>query len=374
MLNLVGTIRPMRGHSGLAAVVLLAALHHLGAPALAAQAGTTTGIIRGTVRDPIGAPLAGAVVVIEHRETDLLTTVETNASGTFVRALLPPGTYDLTVAAATAGFGVERIEGSILRVGEMLDLAVGLRVVAAETVTVSSDLPAPLDTADVTSSQRVREEVVDGLPSNGRNYLNLTLLTPGASISQGPDGDTLNISGQRGIFNNVIVDGADFNNPFFGEQRGGQRPAFTFNQDAIEELVVVNQGATAEFGRSAGGFVNVITKSGTNDFAGSAHYFGQWDEVAAPFPGGARRREARVPPEPGRRDRGRPPRARSRVLLPRLRPAGCRRDQAGDPPRTEPGEPAAARKLSARALAGTLRQRVRFDPTHERRALLSRQA
>ena len=95
--------------------------------------------------------------------------------------------------------------------------------------------------------------MVDGLPSNGRNYLNLTLLTPGASISQGPDGDELNIGGQRGIFNNFIVDGADFNNPFFGEQRGGQRPAFTFNQDAIEDLVVVNQGATAEFGRSAGG-------------------------------------------------------------------------------------------------------------------------
>ena len=284
MLNLVGSIRAVCRHSALAVVVLLAALHHLGAPALAVQAGTTTGIIRGTVRDPIGAPLAGAVIVIEHRETDLLTTVETNASGTFVRTLLPPGTYDLTVAAATTGFGVERIEGSVLRVGEALDLAVGLRVVAAETVTVSSDLPAPLDTADVTSSQRIREDVVDGLPSNGRNYLNLTLLTPGASISQGPDGDALNISGQRGIFNNVIVDGADFNNPFFGEQRGGQRPAFTFNQDAIEDLVVVNQGATAEFGRSAGGFVNVITKSGTNDFAGSAHYFGQWDEVAAPYP------------------------------------------------------------------------------------------
>ena len=114
--------------------------------------------------------------------------------------------------------------------------------------------------------------------------MNLTLLTPGASISQGPDGDELNIAGQRGIFNNFIVDGADFNNPFFGEQRGGQRPAFTFNQDAIEQLVVVNQGATAEYGRSAGGFVNVVTKSGTNDFSGSAHYFGQWDEIAAPFP------------------------------------------------------------------------------------------
>ncbi len=259
-------------------------LHSLSPPSIAAQAGTTTGVIRGTVSDPLGAPLPGAVIVIQHRETDLLTTVETSAAGTFARTLLPPGTYDLTVAAATGGFGSERIKGAGLRVGETLDLAVQLPVVATETVTVVSDLPSPIDTADVTSAQRVLEDVVNGLPSNGRNFVNLTLLTPGASISQGPDGDELNIAGQRGIFNNFIVDGADFNNPFFGEQRGGQRPAFMFNQDAIEQLVVVNQGATAEYGRSAGGFVNVVTKSGTNEFAGSAHYFGQWDEIAAPFP------------------------------------------------------------------------------------------
>ena len=276
--------RPCRLVRGLAALVLAAGILAVHAPQLAAQAGTTTGVIRGTVRDPLGDPVAGAVIVVQHRETELQTTVETSASGTFVRALLPPGTYDLTVAAATAGFGTERIEGATLRVGEMLDLAVGLRVVTAETVTVVSELAPTLDTADVTSSQRVLEDVVDGLPSDGRNFMSLTLLTPGASISQGPDGDELNISGQRGIFNNFIVDGADFNNPFFGEQRGGQRPAYTFNQDAIEEVVVVNQGATAEFGRSAGGFVNVITKSGTNELAGSAHYFGQWDEIAAPFP------------------------------------------------------------------------------------------
>ncbi len=276
--------RPCRLHRALAALVLAAGILAVHAPQLAAQAGTTTGVIRGTVRDPLGDPVAGVVIVVQHRETELQTTVETSASGTFVRALLPPGTYDLTVAAATAGFGTERIEGATLRVGEMLDLAVGLRVVTAETVTVVSELPPTLDTADVTSSQRVLEDVVDGLPSDGRNFMSLTLLTPGASISQGPDGDELNISGQRGIFNNFIVDGADFNNPFFGEQRGGQRPAYTFNQDAIEEVVVVNQGATAEFGRSAGGFVNVITKSGTNELAGSAHYFGQWDEIAAPYP------------------------------------------------------------------------------------------
>ena len=284
VLHVIRSFRSLRRARGVAAAVLLAALIGVHGPDLAAQAGTTTGVIRGTVRDPAGDPAPGAAIVIQNRETDLLTTVETSSSGTFVRTLLPPGTYDLTVAPATAGFGTERIEGAVLRVGGMLDLSVELRIVVTETVTVVSEAPAVIETTNVTRSQRIQEDVVDGLPSNGRNYLNLTLLTPGASISQGPDGDELNIGGQRGIFNNFIVDGADFNNPFFGEQRGGQRPAFTFNQDAIEDLVVVNQGATAEFGRSAGGFVNVITKSGTNDLSGSAHYFGQWDEIAAPFP------------------------------------------------------------------------------------------
>jgi hypothetical protein len=90
---------------------------------------------------------------------------------------------------------------------------------------------------------------------------------------QGPDGDELSINGQKGIANNVSVDGADFNNPFFGEQRGGQRPPFTFNLEAVQEVVVVADGAPAEFGRSAGGFVNVITKTGTNQIRGSVHGF-----------------------------------------------------------------------------------------------------
>src|SRR5204863_5611740 len=118
---------------------------------------------------------------------------------------------------------------------------------------------------------RLDQKAVEGLPNNGRNFLDYTKLTPGVTIVQGPDGDELSINGQKGISNNVSVDGADFNNPFFGEQRGGQRPPFTFNLDAVKEMVVVADGANAEFGRSMSGFVNVITKSGTNDMNGTAH-------------------------------------------------------------------------------------------------------
>ena len=248
-----------------------------------AQSQASTGVIRGVVLDAAGAPIPGAVVEFAHRETGLLTTVRTTPSGTFVRTLLPLGTYDV-VARADDQLGAANAPGLVLRVGEELGLTLQFGAVELEGITVEGHREHLVHPEDVTSSTRLSEEVVDGLPNNGRNYLDFALLTPGVAISQGPDGDELNISGQRGIFNNFIVDGADFNNPFFGEQRGGQRPAFTFSQDAIEEVVVVGQGATAEFGRSAGGFVNVITKSGTNDPEGSAHYFGQWDGVSAAYP------------------------------------------------------------------------------------------
>src|SRR5207253_7170391 len=98
---------------------------------------------------------------------------------------------------------------------------------------------------------------------------------------QGPDGDELSINGQKGIENNISVDGADFNNPFFGEQRGGQRPPFTFNLDAVKEMVVIGDGANAEFGRSTSGFVNVITKSGTNNLDGTAHFTFKNDSLSS---------------------------------------------------------------------------------------------
>ena len=252
----------------------------------AAQAQATTGIIRGVVMDAAGAPVADALVEFTHRESGLHTTVRTTPSGTFVRPLLPLGTYDVA-ASASGQLGTATAPGLTLRVGEEVSLRLRFQAVELEGITVAAGRNHLVHPEDVTNSTRLPEEVVEGLPNNGRNYLDLALLTPGVAISQGPDGDELNISGQRGIFNNFIVDGADFNNPFFGEQRGGQRPAFTFSQDAIEEVVVVNQGAAAEFGRSAGGFVNVITKSGTNRLAGSGHYFGQWDGVSAAYPAAA---------------------------------------------------------------------------------------
>ena len=241
-----------------------------------AQSQATTGVIRGSVWDQFGNPIGNATVALVETRTNYERTLTSSDLGLFTATLLPLGSYDVTVQAA--GQAEVRQTGVKVRVGETVELIVKMLPQMEEMI-----VEAALSTVDITQSEpatRLPAEAVQDLPNNGRNFLNLTLLTPGVAIVQGPDGDELSIGGQRGIHNNISVDGADFNNPFFGEQRGGQRPAFTFNLDAVEEMVVVPQGANAEFGRSSGGFVNVITKSGTNQLHGSVHFFGKNDALS----------------------------------------------------------------------------------------------
>ena len=252
--------------------LLLAALSF--APTiLFAQAQATTGVIRGTATDSSGNPIP-AVVTVRNTETNFTRTVKASDRGVFVATLLPLGAYN--VSARAVGYSPALKSNITVTLGQTVDLPLVLARSTTQLagVTVVGQVPT-VDPTLSAEATRLPAEVVSALPNNGRNYLNLTLLTPNVAVTQGPDGDVLSVGGQRGIHNNVSVDGADFNNPFFGEQRGGQRPPFTFNLDAVREMVVVAQGANAEFGRSGGGFVNVITKSGTNDMHGTLHYFGK---------------------------------------------------------------------------------------------------
>ncbi len=241
-------------------------------PLLRAQSQATTGVIRGVVHGPEGNVVSGATVVLRNTATNIERTVPTNDRGIFVASLLPVGSYNVT--ARSPGFSEARRQGVEVRLGGTVELDLALGTVTLAAIDVSSTPPV-VDPSRVEAATRFGVEEVAGLPNNGRNFVNLMTLTPNVSIVQGPDGDEISVSGQRGIFNNISVDGADFNNPFFGEQRGGQRPPFTFNLDAVQEMVVIADGANAEFGRSGGGFVNVLTRSGTNQLRGTAHYFGQ---------------------------------------------------------------------------------------------------
>ena len=240
---------------------------------LHAQAQATTGVIRGIAVDSSGNPVP-AFVTVRNTETNYTRTVKASDQGVFVATLLPLGNYN--VSARAVGYSPVAKSNITVTLGQTVDLPLTLAKSTTQLtgVTVIAQVPT-VDPTLSAEATHLPAEVVSALPNNGRNYLNLTLLTPNVAVTQGPDGDVLSVGGQRGIHNNVSVDGADFNNPFFGEQRGGQRPPFTFNLDAVREMVVVAQGANAEFGRSSGGFVNVITKSGTNEMHGTLHYFGK---------------------------------------------------------------------------------------------------
>ena len=122
-------------------------------------------------------------------------------------------------------------------------------------------------------SSSVAERQVQNLPVNGRNFLDFVTLTPG--VVRDPRGGDLSFGGQRGTLNSVQIDGADNNNNFFGQSLGrtGVRAPYQFSQDAVQEFQVNTSSFSAEFGHAAGGVINVITKSGTNELHGSAFEF-----------------------------------------------------------------------------------------------------
>jgi hypothetical protein len=239
--------------------------------AVFAQSQATTGLIQGTVLDQNGAVVAGASVTVKNVNTGFERTVSSNSDGFFSAPLLPLGRYSVTTTAQ--GFSKSILENVEVTLGQTISLKIDLKVGGAvETVDVSAEGEG-VDTARTELATQINQRSVENLPINRRDFSRFALLTPGVSIVQGPDGDEITINGQKGIQNNLSIDGADANNPFFGEQRGGQRPAFTISLESVKEFQVVPVGASAEFGRSSGGFINVVTKSGTNEFSGAAFLF-----------------------------------------------------------------------------------------------------
>ncbi len=250
------------------------------------QSQANTGVIEGVVTDQTDRAIPNAQVTITNEGTNFSRTVQSDDEGRFRGLLLPLGTYRVTVKAPNFGSLVRT--GLDLKVGQTISLALSLNVSQVEQqVSVTGEAPI-LETGRVEDSTYLDQRSVRDLPNNGRNFLSLVPLTPGVSIVQGPDGDEISINGQKGINNNLSIDGADNNNPFFGEQRGGQRPAFTISLDAIKEFQVVSDSAPAEFGRSSGGFINVVTKSGTNVLHGSAHEYQKWTGLTSRLSDGTR--------------------------------------------------------------------------------------
>src|SRR5258706_1449556 len=230
----------------------------------------TSGTIQGTVSDEQGAVVAGATVEAKNTATNFSKTFTTDSDGRFTLLSMPPGNY--VVSVTKQGFAKLIQQNVDLTVGRLVSLNLGLKVSGVSGEVTVTTTPT-IDAAKTESSTTLNEAAISNTPILGRKFEDLLTLTPGVSISQGPDGDEINFAGQRGIFNSVSLDGGDYNNGFFGEQAGGQRAAIDITLEAVKEFQVVATGANAEFGRTAGGIINVITKSGTNDVHGSLFHY-----------------------------------------------------------------------------------------------------
>ena len=248
------------------------------AAGVVAQTQITTGTIQGTVLDANGAALPGARVEVKKIETNFTRTFVTDDEGRFVALSLPSGRYTVTVSKQ--GFATLVVEKADLTVGQAINLPLSMKVSGVEERVTITATPT-VDTLKTESSTTLNETAVSTTPILGRKFEDLLTLTPGVSVVQGPDGDEITFSGQRGVFNNVSFDGGDYNNGFFGEQLGGQRAAIDIPLDAVKEFQVVATGATAEFGRTAGGIINVISKSGTNNVHGSLFHFQRLEALTA---------------------------------------------------------------------------------------------
>jgi Carboxypeptidase regulatory-like domain/TonB-dependent Receptor Plug Domain len=247
------------------------------APILA-QTQITSGVIQGTISDPSGSVVPGASVEARNLDTNLVRTLVTDGDGRFVFLQLPSGRYTVTVTKS--GYATLIAENQSVNVGQSLTLNLQMKISQLEEKVIISASPA-IDITKTEASTILNDTAISTTPILGRKFEDLLTLTPGVSIVQGPDGDEINFAGQRGIFNNVSLDGGDYNNGFFGEQVGGQRAAIDITLEAVKEFQVVATGASAEFGRSAGGIVNVITKSGTNSFRGSIFHYQRHESMSS---------------------------------------------------------------------------------------------
>jgi len=261
-----------RSISFLCSLLLLAGV----LPAIAQTA--ATGTISGTVTDANKAVVSGASVKIKNIDTGIERAQSTNSDGIYVTPFLQPGHY--TVTATAAGFGTVQRPNLVLTVGQTLtaDAVLPLASVSSEVV-VTSEAPL-LDTEKTEASQTMDQQMLSNLPVNGRRWDNFVLLTPNVA----PDGNSGLISyrGISGIYNSNQVDGANNNQAFFSEARGRAIGApYVYSQDSIQEFQSAAAAYSAEFGQAAGGQINAITKSGTNNMHGDLFYFLRYPSLNA---------------------------------------------------------------------------------------------
>ena len=227
--------------------------------------------LNGSVRDESGAAVKGATLTLRETSTDAKYYATSNDSGLYAIPNLPPGQYDLTVTFT--GFATLIHKGIVLTVGQTATVDAVLKVATqSEQVIVTTEVPE-IEPTKTEISQVINSQQIQDLPISGRQFTDFALLTAGVATGRTSLQSTItefettriSFAGMRDLSNMVTVDGADNVNTATGSQRS------TPPQESVQEFRVVNNAFGAEYGRALGGIVNIVTKSGTNDFHGSIY-------------------------------------------------------------------------------------------------------
>jgi hypothetical protein len=247
-----------------------------------ASAQKITGLITGTVTDPSGAAVPGATVTVVNERTSATRSATTNEQGSFSFPELDPGVYTLTVNKT--GFKKLTERNVELHVADVTALAVKMEMGAANETVMVEAAPIAVNTSTGDVGNIMLGEQVRELPMNGRNFVQLTTLVPGAAVGEGFDnknkglfgGVDISFSGSPSTGNQWTVDGAANNDI------GSQRTILTYPSiDGIEEFKIQRNAYGPEYGSSSGAQINIITKGGANQFHGDLYYFGRNDALIA---------------------------------------------------------------------------------------------
>lgn len=262
------------------AILLICMFQLIVAGSLWAQA--TTGSIVGRVTDPSGATVVGAQVVATNENTGVSYPGKTDELGDFKVSYLPPGSYSVTVTKT--GFDTASFRHVEIAIDQKQLLNVSFRVgMVTEVVTITAP-PNPLQTQSMETGDVINTQDILDLPLNGRNFLDLTTLTPGVvSANTAINSFGVSVNGQRGYANSIMIDGIE------ATTNRTQDITVTPSVDSVQEFKIITSAYSAEFGRAAGGVVSIQTKSGTNGFHGDAYEFFRPNFTAArPFGFGAK--------------------------------------------------------------------------------------
>lgn len=250
-------------HRGSTILALLVAAAPLCAQGVTAQ-------LSGRVQDTQGLLLADATVAIRNEETGFIRTVRTDAHGRFLALALPVGPY--SVGVTKPGFQSASNVKVSLNLGDAAPLSIRLAPESAATVEIVAG-ESRVDSERSTVAATVAPSDLETLPIKGRSLLDYSSLAPQVSVT---GRGQVAIAGSRGVNTSINIDGGDYNSSFFAGATGTSTVAgspFSVSLEAVREFQVVTDGASAEYGRMGGGYLNAITKSGSNDLTGGLFYY-----------------------------------------------------------------------------------------------------